>query len=208
MRPRVSTLASLALVVGLVFVATAEAGGPSRSRLVVSGPAIGVFPGAPPAIAPSFAFREVPPFKRVRVAGFGRFTTFAAPVAYVAPPVLYDPPAYFDPRLAYGPPAYFDPRLAYGPPPAEAPPPVAPPPPPPPERDVIQYSDGRYELRGDGISVPYRWVWIPSAPPPPGSRPEARLYGWTDEQGALHVTDRLDAVPERYRAQAKRNQSS
>jgi hypothetical protein len=34
------------------------------------------------------------------------------------------------------------------------------------------------------------------------------LYGWTDEQGALHITDRLEKVPERHRAQAKRNASS
>ncbi len=36
---------------------------------------------------------------------------------------------------------------------------------------VIQYSNGRYELRGDGITVPYHWIWIPAlppvAPPPP-----------------------------------------
>jgi hypothetical protein len=31
---------------------------------------------------------------------------------------------------------------------------------------VVQYPHGRYELRGDGVSVPYVWVWIPSATPP------------------------------------------
>ena len=32
---------------------------------------------------------------------------------------------------------------------------------------VINYSHGRYELRGDGIQTPYQWVWIPNPPPPP-----------------------------------------
>ena len=36
---------------------------------------------------------------------------------------------------------------------------------------VVQYPQGRYELRGDGVSVPYYWVWVPvfyaAAPPPP-----------------------------------------
>ncbi len=37
---------------------------------------------------------------------------------------------------------------------------------------VVTYADGRYELRGDGTTVPYSWVWVPagspiSAPPAP-----------------------------------------
>lgn len=27
---------------------------------------------------------------------------------------------------------------------------------------VVQYPHGRYELRGDGVSVPYAWVWVPA----------------------------------------------
>ena len=85
---------------------------------------------------------------------------------------------------------------------------VAPAPP-----DVIEYPNGRYELRGDGGATPYRWVWIPNppsgpppaAPPPPGAASEATLYRWTDEQGAVHWTDRWDAVPEAYRSQAKKS---
>jgi len=42
---------------------------------------------------------------------------------------------------------------------------------PAPTVRMIQYSTGRYELQGDGVSLPYHWVWIaalpPVAPPPP-----------------------------------------
>jgi len=42
---------------------------------------------------------------------------------------------------------------------------------PAPAVRVVQYSSGHYELQGDGISVPYHWVWIAAlprvAPPPP-----------------------------------------
>jgi hypothetical protein len=45
-----------------------------------------------------------------------------------------------------------------------------------PTTSVVQYPTGRYELRGDGASVPYSWVWIPAqpmvaAPPPPVGAP-------------------------------------
>jgi len=39
---------------------------------------------------------------------------------------------------------------------------------------VVEYSYGRYELRGDGVYTPYQWVWIPHTrplPPPPPSPP-------------------------------------
>jgi len=32
---------------------------------------------------------------------------------------------------------------------------------------VVQYPHGRYELRGDGVSTPSHWIWIPNPPPPP-----------------------------------------
>lgn len=36
---------------------------------------------------------------------------------------------------------------------------------------VVPYPNGRYELRGDGMTVPYYWAWVPAqlyiAPPPP-----------------------------------------
>ena len=35
---------------------------------------------------------------------------------------------------------------------------------------VVYFPTGRYELRGDGINVPYTWVWIPNPPTaPPGA---------------------------------------
>jgi len=101
---------------------------------------------------------------------------------------------------------------------------------PPPMPSVVEYPTGRFELRGDGVVVPYRWVWIPNpplAPPPPAppagppAAPQAppasrepeptgrtTVYRWTDAQGVLHLTDRLDQVPEKYRSQANRTRSS
>lgn len=37
---------------------------------------------------------------------------------------------------------------------------------------VVSYPTGQYRLRGDGITVPYYWAWVPAqayiaAPPPP-----------------------------------------
>lgn len=70
---------------------------------------------------------------------------YAAPVAYPPYPVVYPPVTY-------------------------APYPVGSPP-PPPTPTVIQYPHGRYELRGDGVALPYYWVWIPTPPPPPAPPP-------------------------------------
>jgi hypothetical protein len=41
---------------------------------------------------------------------------------------------------------------------------------------VVQYAHGRYELRGDGVSVPYAWVWVPSAPASPVAAPVGPGY--------------------------------
>ncbi len=42
---------------------------------------------------------------------------------------------------------------------------------------VVPYPNGRYELRGDGITVPYYWAWVTAqlyiAPPPPPVVPPA-----------------------------------
>jgi hypothetical protein len=88
----------------------------------------------------------------------------------------------------------------------------------------VPFPTGRYELRGDGVTEPYRWVWIPNPPteppspvpptsPPPSSKDSgparpARLYRWTDEQGTVHYTDRSTAVPDRYRARTRQAEPS
>jgi hypothetical protein len=44
--------------------------------------------------------------------------------------------------------------------------------PPPVEREVV-YPHGKYVLRGDGLSQPWDWVWVPArAPQPPPSAPQ------------------------------------
>ena len=159
-------------------------------------------------------------------------------VGVIAPPLSYtyeNDPGYND--AMYGdagagyavPPAYSAP--GYGAAPDYAPPvntvSIAPPPPPMPS--VVEYPNGRFELRGDGMASPYNWVWIPNPPPPPpaaapsggpmmfpppgsvfsddraSDRPSLssrRIYRWTDDQGVINVTDRLDSVPAKYRGTA------
>ncbi len=190
MRRRALTLASLGIVSVLAFASTAVAGGRSHGSRPISGSIVGVYPVARPAIAPSFPHSS---FSRPRLHRHARFATVGVPVAYAAPPAFYEAPAYSEPPVVTAP-ALSTPLPAS--------------PPPPPQGEVIQHSDGRYELRGDGGTRPYRWVWIPNPPPPPKPARDTRLYGWIDEHGALHVTDRWDAIPQQYRAQAKRNQSS
>ena len=94
-------------------------------------------------------------------------------------PYYYPPPIYYAPAY-YPPPAYYGQSPTYGAPVGYASPAatvsVAP---AQPTQNVVQFATGRYELRGDGVSMPYRWVWIPNpptAPPqaaPAGSRPVA-----------------------------------
>ena len=132
---------------------------------------------------------------------------------FVAPGIIYSAPVYAAPA--------YDPTPVYVPPPPVYVPPVAVPPPPAfapaPMQTVVEFPTGRYELRGDGTTTPYRWVWIPSAPDAPPAEPlpdvvpraapapaepaqRSELYRWTDDDGAVHWTDRLEKVPEPYRA--------
>ena len=189
MRWRALTLAFLGIVSVLALASTAVAGGRSQGGPAISRSIVGVYPVARPAIAPSFPNSSL---SRPRLHRHARFATVGVPIAYVAPPAFYEAPAHSEPPIVAAPAVSTSPPAT---------------PPPPPDGDVIQHSDGRYELRGDGGTRPYRWVWIPNPPPPKPAR-DTRLYGWIDEHGALHVTDRWDAIPQQYRAQAKRNQSS
>jgi len=38
------------------------------------------------------------------------------------------------------------------------------------EREVV-FAEGRYILQGDGVSTPYKWVWVPNPPAPPSGPP-------------------------------------
>jgi hypothetical protein len=115
------------------------------------------------------------------------------------------------PAAAYGPAAYA---------PADAIAPALPSAPPVPA--LIEYPTGWYQLRGDGVSAPYAWVWIPkppapplevAGPPPPAApapaepaasrAPRGQLFRWVDDQDVIHWTDRLDRIPPRYRAKAE-----
>jgi len=96
----------------------------------------------------------------------------------------------------------------------------------PPAQSELCYVGGCYRLQGDGVSAPFRWVWMPTVPDPPPapptappaagpapgarapadpapSRPTQQLYRWVDEQGISNWTNNREAVPERYRAQLK-----
>ena len=155
------------------------------------------------------------PFFPFGVVAAAPSVVYAAPYYY--PPPAYYPPAYYDPPV-YSAPATYSPSVSYAPAPNVS---IAPTP------NVVQFPTGRYELRGDGVSTAYTWVWIPNpptappaAPPPAPTAPPAaepsgsdgsrqaptrvgQLFRWTDSQGVVHWTDRLDAVPEQYRPRVK-----
>jgi hypothetical protein len=165
-------------------------------------------------------FAPRPPFRH-------HFRGDIAPVVVTAPPVIIITPpdnlaGYYDQSgTDYGPPD--ESAAIYAPPMTDTQPAVMVAPSAPPTPNVIQYATGRYELRGDGLTTAYRWVWIPNPPPaPPAAPPMAgpsspgspwssgpgRAYRWTDAEGVLHVTDRLQAVPPEYREQAKQSRPS
>ena len=159
-------------------------------------------------------FRPFVPF------GVGAVVVAPPLYAYGAPPAYYSTP-YYDSSSYYAPPASYAPSVAYAPPAAYAAPAggsVSVAPSPAPMQTVVEFSTGRYELRGDGTTVPYTWVWIPNppsappgappaAPPTPGDpvkpRRQSQIYRWIDGDGTVHLTDSLDAVPKPHRAQAK-----
>jgi hypothetical protein len=146
------------------------------------------------------------------VAPFFPFGYYSSAFAYSSPMDYAPPPAYGPPPMYSGPPAYAPPVSAtYAP---------SPPPQPPLQQDVdptprdVVFPSGRYVLRGDGITTPYTWVWIPNPPtaPPGGATPgssardaERAIYAWTDGNGLTTWTDRLSRVPPEYRATARRD---
>jgi len=78
--------------------------------------------------------------------------------SYYAPPTYFAPYGYSDMSSGYGAgPGYGGDAGAYSMPPA-----------PQIEREVI-FPQGRYVLLGDGVTDPFRWVWVPNPPAaPPG----------------------------------------
>jgi hypothetical protein len=164
------------------------------------------------------------PFGFYGVAGSSVFVYGSVP-GYAYYPAYY--PTYYPTYYpAYYPPSYSDPAPVYYDAPAYYPPAsagtvtVAPAAPPSPS--VIQYPRGRYELRGDGTTTPYVWVWVPnppaappapveppsepgappeSAPGNPPAAPQSQIYRWTDAEGVQHWTNTRRAVPEQYRLQ-------
>jgi hypothetical protein len=138
------------------------------------------------------------------------FATFlSAPLGpYVLPSEAPSPTVTVSPVTYVSPTVYVSVPVA-----SAAPAPVAVAAAPPSAPSVVEYATGRYELRGDGASAPYTWVWIPNPPAsPPASSPEApaattpspvgpsQLYRWTDEQGTEFWTNRLEKIPEPYRS--------
>lgn len=222
MKSRIGVTASLALVMSLTLApAGALAGGGHGGAGESHGP-VGRRPSATHAFAPRHPFFPPRPFFRHHfVRPFFPFGVIGSSViVYAPPPVYYAAPAYYPPPAYYDSPVSYDPETVYGPPPAPVPPPE-----PPPMPSVVEYPNGRYELRGDGVTTPFTWVWIPNPPPPPPPAPPAppagapsggdpsparrtELYRWVDEQGVAHWTDRLDWVPERYRAHARQSRPS
>jgi hypothetical protein len=225
-----------ALVAGFVLAPTAALADRFRARPVDGGrlgdpvvarPSVSQGIGRPPFSRRPFFHRPVIPFVAAPIVLYA----FPPPLFYSAPapsdpPVIYNstvvyssPAAYSSPAVYSSPPAVYDLPAVYRAPVTGA---MSPPPAPPETPSVIEYSTGRYELRGDGVTVLYTWVWIPNPPPPPpdsaGRAPaplappgaddpvpgrQSQLFRWTDAQGAMHWTNRADAVPEEHRSQAK-----
>jgi hypothetical protein len=143
------------------------------------------------------------------------FTWFAPPGALYSPGIQYvvaEAPA--PPVGTVSPVIYAAPAGYVSPPPVDQPAAAVATPAESPVPRVVEHATGRYELRGDGTTTPYQWVWIPhppSAPPEaappstrePGATDRMPSYRWTGEDGTIFLTNRLDRVPESHRAQAR-----
>ena len=183
-------------------------------------------------IVPGYRFGPYAPYVGYRYPRYGKFYGGGygyfggyyggsyGSITYYAPPADYTPSAVYAPTIIYPPAAL----SGYAPAPSYSSVSLAPAT-PPPMPTVVEHATGRYELRGDGTSVPYTWVWIPNPPPPPeverepapqyappAPRPapaprasadptprRSQLYRWVDAQGVVHLTDNPENVPEAHR---------
>ena len=109
----------------------------------------------------------------IGLASFFALTALVAPFAYPYPayaypaPVVYQPPVVYSRSVVYQTPVYETPA-PQAPVVHRAAAPV--------RVSVVQYPHGRYELRGDGVTTAYQWVWVvapSSIPPPPAGLPPA-----------------------------------
>jgi hypothetical protein len=147
-------------------------------------------------------------------------TWAAPPVALYSPSIQYTVPAEIAPPVINVSPVIYTAPAVHVYQPAVAQPERAPVTafPEPPLTRVVEHATGRYELRGDGSSTAYEWVWIPNPPPAPpesassaADEPKAApvraasrtaAYRWSDDDGTIFVTNRFDRVPEAYRSRA------
>jgi hypothetical protein len=90
---------------------------------------------------------------------------YAAPAVVYPAPVYLPPPVYYSSPVVYSPPVYYSTPVTYATPAVTVVQPATP--------RVVRYPHGRYELRGDGVTTAYQWVWIPAVPPPPPPPPPA-----------------------------------
>jgi hypothetical protein len=212
-RGRIALTLTLALAAGLTLAPAAATAGRSHGRPGGGG----VAPARPTGFHHGGGFQHgvSRPFhagpRHFGLRPFGRRVVtvgaFATPFVY-SPPLSYGYPTVYDPGY-YDPSSYYAPPVSYGPNVGGA---ISMAPSPPQTPSVVEFPTGRYELRGDGTSVPYTWVWIPNPPSGPPDAPPSQaptpsshrqLFRWTDEVGVAHWTDRLDAVPQEFRAEAQ-----
>jgi hypothetical protein len=144
------------------------------------------------------------------------FSSWAPPLVFWGSGIQYAPAVEAAPPIVHVAPVIYAAPTIYVSPPAITPPDPVTAAAPPELTRVVEHATGRYELRGDGTSTPYVWVWVPHPPPaPPESAPSTEpgeapirstgrtpAYRWTDENGTIFVTNRFDQVPEPYRSRA------
>jgi hypothetical protein len=242
MRRRVVALAVCAALVAPMLAGPAAAGGRFPPRRGFGAHAARAVPGgarAAPDVRPKSAFGSPGGFpfrdwehypRRTDVVPSGHHARrhahagrFPHTVFLYTPATLYglpaDPPAPVvdvSTVVHASPIVYVSPTVVVATPPPSAVAPAAEPLPPLPT--VVEHPTGRYELRGDGVTTPYVWVWIPNPPPGPPVAPtptsgepragsatanRSQIYRWTDDEGTISWTNRPESIPEAHRPRAR-----